>query len=73
MNVIYLGTAAEVVLLEAYRRSCASHQEQILMFADAAVERCASGHAASASGCARSVAPGEPARPRPARLTLVKS
>lgn len=71
MNVTHLLTADESALLEAYRRSCAGHQEHILVFAAGAVDVCISGRT-SFAGCARRVAP-EPARPRPARLTLVKS
>jgi len=69
-NVIYLGTAAEVALLEAYRRCCARHRETILWYAEAGADRCTSGRADFASCCACSVAPVEPARPQPARLTL---
>ena len=69
MNVSHLLTDGEVVLLEAYRRSCAMHRETVLCYAEAAGGHCASGRA-PASCCARSVAP-EPARPQPVPLTLV--
>ena len=71
MNVTHLLTADESALLEAYRRCCASHREGMRMFADAAVDRCASGSASPGVGCPHSVAPVEPARPQPVPLTIV--
>jgi len=73
MNVTHLLTADESALLEAYRRCCASHREGMRMFADAAVDRCASGSASPGVGCPHSVAPVEPARPQPARLTIANA